>query len=239
MPSPLLVARGPPVPCCSSAARYARTARRRGRLWHIGVALRAAFLSAGAMQPSGRLSLSLFVRFGLRGRALYILQGSAYMRQATTLSRGCRYVSLLHIAPPCRVRPCGIVALVFASLVASPETPLRCATGDSGDAMHHAPKPHPVRPCVLSVQRATARSPLPPFWLHVSRTARLWRSWVSRSSRFRWRLVAPDHRTTALSRDPPCDRQWAGAGGLRPHGLHCRPTPSALQGTDASCPAVG
>ena len=50
---------GPRCPSCSSAARYARTARRRGRLWHIGVSLRLAFLSAGAQQLQWRLSLSL------------------------------------------------------------------------------------------------------------------------------------------------------------------------------------
>ena len=52
-------ARGAPRPLLASAARYARTARRRGRLWHIGVSLRLAFLSAGAQQPKWRLSLSL------------------------------------------------------------------------------------------------------------------------------------------------------------------------------------
>ena len=52
-------ARGSPRPLLASAARYARTARRRGRLWHIGVSLRLAFLSAGAQQLQWRLSLSL------------------------------------------------------------------------------------------------------------------------------------------------------------------------------------
>ena len=50
---------GSPRPLLASAARYARTARRRGRLWHIGVSLRLAFLSAGAQQLQWRLSLSL------------------------------------------------------------------------------------------------------------------------------------------------------------------------------------
>ena len=50
---------GPRCPSCSSAARYARTARRHGRLWHIGTSLRLAFLSAGAQQLQWRLSLSL------------------------------------------------------------------------------------------------------------------------------------------------------------------------------------
>ena len=50
---------GPRCPLLASAARYARTARRRGRLWHIGVSLRLAFLSAGAQQRKWRLSLSL------------------------------------------------------------------------------------------------------------------------------------------------------------------------------------
>ena len=42
---------GPRCPCCSLAARYARTARRCGRLWHIGVSLRLASFSAGALEP--------------------------------------------------------------------------------------------------------------------------------------------------------------------------------------------
>ena len=50
---------GSPRPLLASAARYARTARRRGRLWHIGTSLRLAFLSAGAQQLQWRLSLSL------------------------------------------------------------------------------------------------------------------------------------------------------------------------------------
>ena len=50
---------GSPRPLLASAARYARTARRRGRLWLIGVSLRLAFLSAGAQQLQWRLSLSL------------------------------------------------------------------------------------------------------------------------------------------------------------------------------------
>ena len=47
-PTPSWLA-GAPVPCFASAARYARTARRGGRLRHIGVRLRLPNFSADAV----------------------------------------------------------------------------------------------------------------------------------------------------------------------------------------------
>ena len=90
-------------------------------------------------------------------------------------------------------------------------------------------------PRVPSVQRPYGRCPLPPFWLVGSRVARLYRSWVSRSNRCRCRLVAPDHRTTDFSRDPPCDRQRTGVCALRAPPRLPAASPSALKGTDAPC----
>lgn len=62
-PTPSWLA-GAPVPCFASAARYARTARRRGRLRRIGSRLRLPFLSADAIGLQWRAVAMLRVRFG-------------------------------------------------------------------------------------------------------------------------------------------------------------------------------
>ena len=62
-PTPSWLA-GAPVPCFASAARYARTARRCGRLRLIGVRLRLPFLSADAVGLQWRAVAMLRVRFG-------------------------------------------------------------------------------------------------------------------------------------------------------------------------------
>ena len=99
----------------------------------------------------------------------------------------------------------------------------------------HAPFPQQrtCAPRVLSVLAAIAARPLPPFSLFRSRTDRLRWSWASVPYRYCWRLVAPDHRTTAYVTNPPCDQRRAEARAHRAPARLPALTPSALKGTGA------
>lgn len=63
VPSPLVGSRGPPVPCFTSAARYARARQGSGGLRQSGSARGAPFSSAGALRRIGRWALWRSVRF--------------------------------------------------------------------------------------------------------------------------------------------------------------------------------